>query len=475
MIAMRWVIRLVGLINLVVVARLLDKQDYGLVAIASSIAALPVTLLDLGMETAIIRETDSSPGIYNTAWTIRVVQMTFAASIVLVFGRSIAHWYGDARIAHIIPLLAVGIWLQGFENTWLAWFRRNLNYRMDFLFNAGVKTLIAIATMIMAYSLRTYWALVYAQVMGAGFRIALSYAIAPQLPRPTLSHWRGLWSFSQWNLVRNLAEYAALNVDRLILGRLTDPGQVGAYTLGREIADVPLTEISAPANRALGPGFAKLQGEPRRLAQALTNALGAVALVAFPVGLGLAATSPTLVPFLLGKGWSAAIPVVQVLALSSLNAALRGVLGYTLTIIGRYRSVATLMWVRALVLVIVGIPAAGLAGPIGMAATFGIAEIATNLLQAHYFRRHVPDFRLQSFALATVRPGFSSIVMLALVIALGNSGIHSAITLLAAQVIGGVCAYAVALLSLWQVMGRPRGPESILLDQLQSAWRLIHR
>jgi O-antigen/teichoic acid export membrane protein len=473
MFAMRWAIRFVGLISLVIVARLLDKQDFGLVAVANSIAALPVTLLDFGLETAIIRETDTSPGVYNTAWSIRVLQMTVAASIVLIFGRSIAHFYGDPRIAQAIPILALSIWIQGFENTWFASFRKNLNFRVDFAYNTSVKVVMTIANIALAFSLRSYWALVYAQVIGALFRTALSFAISPHLPRPTFSHLRSLWSFSQWSLVRSLADYAAINVDRLILGRITNAGQVGAYTLGREIADVPLTEISGPANRALGPGFAKLQGDPRRLAQALTQALGAIAIVAFPVGLGLAAISPNIVPLLLGKGWSGAVPVVQIMALSSLIGAIRGVLGHTLAIIGHFRVVATLQWIRALVLVLAGIPASMLAGPLGMAATFGLAEIVTNFAQAYYFRRHVPDFKLRSLGVAIVRPSIGATIMLGLVLALGSFGSQSTVTQLLIQLTVGACAYVVVILALWQFSGRPNGPESVLLGQLHAGLRLF--
>src|SRR5476649_1019464 len=118
MIAMRWAIRLVGLISVTVLARLLDKKDFGLVAVATSIAALPVAIVELGLETAIIRDTKSSPGIYNTAWTIRVLQMTLASGAVFVSSRWLAHFYGDPRIGRIIPLLALSIWIQGLENTW---------------------------------------------------------------------------------------------------------------------------------------------------------------------------------------------------------------------------------------------------------------------------------------------------------------------------------------------------------------------
>jgi O-antigen/teichoic acid export membrane protein len=475
MIAMRWSIRLVGLLSVVVLARILDKRDFGVVAVATSIAALPVAILELGLETAIIRDTASSPGVYNTAWTIRALQMTFAAAGVYVSGAWLAHFYGDLRIAKIIPVLALSIWIQGLENTWLVSFRKNLNYKIDFAFNASIKVVTAVTTIVLAIHMGNYWALVYGQITGAVYRVLFSFAVAPKFPRLTLSHWRELWSFSQWSLVRSLADYTAANVDRLILGRVGDTGQVGAYSLGREIADVPISEISAPVNRALGPGFAKLLNEPKRLADALVKSVGAVATIACPVGLGLAATSQYLVPLLLGKGWEGAIPVVQILALSSLVTAMRGVLGYTLTVIGLYRSVAILMWVRAAMLIVVGIPASISAGPIGMAATFSITELVACLLQTYYFRRYFPEFRFSSLGLALVRPGLSSLVMFGFVVALSTVSLQSHVTQLVCQATVGALVYTALLLLFWQYAGRPDGPESMLIGQLRSAWHLVHQ
>ena len=475
MFAMRWSIRLIGLVSISILARLLDKKDFGVVAVASSIAALPVAILELGLETAIIRDTGSSAGIYNTAWTIRALQMTVAACAVFVSGGWLAHFYGDPRIAKIIPLLALSIWIQGFENTWLVSYRKDLNFKIDFAFNSSIKIVTVITTVALAFLWGNYWALVYGQLAGAVFRVAFSFTVAPKFPRLTLSHWRELWSFSQWSLIRSLADYTAGNVDRLILGRVTDTSQVGAYSLGRELADVPITEISAPVNRALGPGFARLRGDAKRLAQALVKSVGAVAAIACPVGLGLAATSQNLVPLLLGKGWEDAIPVVQILALASLVAAVRGVLGYALTVIGLYRSVATLMWARAAMLIIFGIPASLLAGPIGMAATFSVTELVACLLQTYYFRRYFPEFKFSSLGRALVRPALSALVMLGFVLALSAIGPHSPIPLLLCQVAVGACSYTLLTLLLWQFSGRPDGPESIVFQQFNVVWRHVYK
>ena len=125
-------------------------------------------------------------------------------------------------------------------------------------------------------------------------RVVISMFISPEWPRFTFSHWNSIWSYSQWSLAKGAASYVVQNGDRIILGRLSYTGAVGAYSMAREIAEMPLTEISMPVNRALGPGFSALQHDPTRLVNALTRSIAAVATLAFPIGIGLAAHGNTI-------------------------------------------------------------------------------------------------------------------------------------------------------------------------------------
>jgi hypothetical protein len=258
MFAMRWVTRLLSVISIATLARLLDKEDFGLVALASSVVALPSVLIDLGLEQAIISERAPERGLYNTAWTLRAIQLTIAAILIYSLSASVASFYGDDRIAPMLEVLSVMVALQGLQNIWTVSFRKELNFQRDFVYDTTSKAVAVAITISLAVWLRSYWALVYGQLAGAGIRVMMGLSLAPEWPRVTLSHWRSLWAFSQWSLSKGIATYIVANGDRIILGRLSTAATVGAYSLGREIADMPLTEIAMPANRALGPGFSAL-------------------------------------------------------------------------------------------------------------------------------------------------------------------------------------------------------------------------
>lgn len=473
MFAMRWAIRGVGFFSLMVLARLLTPKDFGIVALANSLAALPTVILELGLETAVIRERSATRDYYNTAWTLRVIQMSIAALCVVASGPLIAGTYGDSRLTTIFPVMALVLWIQGFENIWTVSYRRNLNFRFDFAYNASTKLASAVMAVVLAFWLRSYWALVYAQFAGALFRVAVSFAVAPELPRPTLREWRSLWSFSQWTLVRSLADYCVRNADRLILGRIIGAGQIGPYALGRELADIPISEISAPLNRALSPGIARLQHDPERLTTALLKVLAAVATICFPLGIGLTLTSGVLVPILLGKNWGAAIPIVQLLGLASIVTSIYGVMGNSLVVIGYNRVASLIMWLRAIVLIAVGIPAAVLAGANGMAGTIVLCELAGASATLYFIGRRLPDFSFSALLAAIKRPAISAALMALVLEAIIPINTLPSIEKVGALLSAGALTYVASLVGLWQLSGRNAGPEALVLEQLRAFRRAV--
>ena len=116
-------------------------------------------------------------------------------------------------------------------------------------------------------------------------------------------------------MLRSVGIFAESRADDIVVGRLSGAAQLGLYSISSELGQMPGSELAAPLNRALMPTLAKMQGEPGRLRAAFGNFIGMVASLTVPAGVGLALVAADLIPLLLGSGWVAAVPIVQILAL----------------------------------------------------------------------------------------------------------------------------------------------------------------
>ena len=469
-VAMRWTIRLLGVVSVSILARLLDRADFGLVAMATAASALPQVFLDLGLEIAVVREKNPQPSLYNTAWTIRFLQMACIAVLIFFTAPLVADFYGDARIEDIFRVLAFIVFIQGSENIWIVSFSKTFRFGKDFVYFSSVKFISVIVTIILAITFRSYWALVFGQLSASLIRTTISYFIVPEKPRWTLVDWRKLWAFSQWNLLRGLASYIARNSDRLILGKLASAPIVGAYTVGREVSELPAGEISSPINRVIAPSFSEMQYQPRRLASAAKKSLAALCTIVMPVSFGIGACANQIVPVLLGDKWMSTIPIIQLLALSGIFTAPQNMLTTIQTVIGHVALAVVNVWLRATIVLTVGIGASMMWGALGMAGTMLLASMAGATFTLFMTCRHLPELSFGS-ALATAgRPLLACLLMLPAVYAWDFSGLSNVFVLLALKAVTGAVVYAAMTFLFWRLAGCPDGLERMLLDGMHKGF-----
>ena len=276
----------------------------------------------------------------------------------------------------VIWVICLGLVVSGFSNVGVIAFRKELEFHKEFRLQVTGKLVGFFIGIGAAIWLRNYWALVIGTVSGFGVSCGLSYLMHPYRPRFSLARVRELWSFSQWMLVRSIGHFAEMRADEVLVGGLGSTRQMGLYNVAAELGRLPGSELAAPLNQTLMPGFAKLQHDARRVAAAYLNALGAISTVTVPAGIGLALVADEFVLLLMGEQWVQAAPLLVLLAISGVvrtgdSLATSFVLGT-----GRPRMAAALSWLNAVLLVGMALPLIGDRGAEGVA----LAKIAGGIV-----------------------------------------------------------------------------------------------
>lgn len=313
MVLFKFVERGLGLISTLILARLLTPADFGVVAMAMSFIAMAELLGAFGFDVAIIQNQTATEAEYNSAWTCNLLLGICITAVMVAAAAPIAHFYRKPELVWVVLALAFGPLIASAENIGVVAFRKELNFRREFQFQVSRKFAGFLVVVPLAVVLQNYWALVFGMLFSKVAGTTISYLMHPYRPRLTLAKFRELFHFSRWLLLNNIVTFARDRSSDFFLGRLGGASQLGTYNVAYELANLPTSEISAPINRALMPGFAKMDTH-----EAITNAYrGAVQLLAslaLPASALLFALAPYLVVILLGRKWVAAIPVMQILA-----------------------------------------------------------------------------------------------------------------------------------------------------------------
>lgn len=469
----------VGLISTVVLARVLTPADFGLVAMAMAVVALLGLMGAFGFESALIQRQDNDRSHYDTAWTFSVIFGVGVAILLLLLAVPAASYYREPRLELMLPALAIGAFIGGFDNIGTVAFRKELNFSMEFKFLL-IKRLAAFAvTITLALTFRSFWALIAGTIAGKVMSVFISYLLHPYRPRFTLAARADLLHFSKWIFISNLIQFLHSRSTDFILGRTVGSHGLGLYNIAVEIASMPSTELIAPLNRAVYPAYARLSTSEDKLRERFLEVFGIISLVAFPVAVGLYCVSDLVVRVLLGPQWHEAVPIMQIAGLAGLIGALQSNMYLVLLAKGQPKA-NTLLAAGLLVLSLPAIVYASLHyGVVGAAyAHLGAAVLSFVGIVAVFSR--IVGMPIMSLFSVIWRPLVASGAM-----ALGLTEIAvlwqqqyfnvGVMVHLMAQVLVGAFMYLCMATMLWWLAGRPAGSEQMLLRVLplllQQKWK----
>ncbi|HEY4174380.1 MAG TPA: oligosaccharide flippase family protein, partial [Rhodopila sp.] len=316
-VAWRMTTRLLGLINTLVLIRLLAPADFGLVALGTSFILAIDTLSTIGVEDALVREHSPTVAMYDTAFTMTALRGLVTTLIIAITAVPIAVFFTEPRLAYVLWALAAGTLIGGIGSIGIVDFRRDMAFEKEFLLQILPRLASIGVTIGTALIWHSYWSLVAGILTGRITRTLFSYRMHSWRPRFTLSAWRDLIGFSLWIWAISMAELVRDRIDMFVVGRVMSPTAVGVYAMGEEVAVLPSTEIILPLCRACFSAFAAARRAGQSVEEAFIRPVATTFLITFPVGLGISLIADPLVRLIMGERWVAAIPIIQLLGIMS--------------------------------------------------------------------------------------------------------------------------------------------------------------
>ncbi|MES1981087.1 MAG: lipopolysaccharide biosynthesis protein [Pseudomonadota bacterium] len=458
----------IGLISTVILARLLVPADFGLVAMAMAIIAALEILSAFNLDVVLIQHQTAERKHYDTAWTFNFIAGLIQGLMLVAAAPLVAHFYNDDRLTLILYILALGRVLGGLENIGMVAFRKDLQFHRDFNFQVTKKMAGFIVTIALAFWFKNYWALIAGMLAGQLAGVILSYTMQPYRPKFCVAAMSELFHFSKWLLINNFLYFLIHQSSDFILGKLGGPSALGLFKISHEIANLPSTDLVAPINRAIFPGYVKMAGDMHVLRQGFLNVLSAIALFVLPIGIGIALTAEPLVHLMLGRNWVDAVPLIQILAVSGIIIALQTNQGSVYLALGRPKTLTLLAGLHAAVLLPLLIWGALKGGALGAAVA---TAVTSALMMPINFIILLRSIKLHTAQCAAVlwRPLAATAVMIftvkiTLELIPGSSLLIYISQLLLATIIGGT-TYIAVIIFLWRLTGRQSGIEATILTR----------
>lgn len=357
----KWLNRSVGLICTLLLVRILEPADFGIVALASIVMAFFVMFTSAGTDKYLIKAEICTDEMLDSAWSLNITLKLVCSMTLAIFAKQLAGYMNEPVLADVLLVCCLIPALSALKNIGLVRFERELNYKPLTQLSVMVKIAVVPVTLAFALYLKNYWALVVGLLASEAMTVVGSYVIHPYRPKWSIKLWREQWSFSKWHLLSMTSGYVRSRIDAILLGRYLTSGDVGIYRVSQEFAWLPFTELIGPATSSIYAGLTKVRDDRALLMAGLLRYLAISYLLVVPSVFGIYALSDLFTHVVLGEKWLEASPIVGMLAILMLSMPLNISLQAVLTSLSKikYLVVLDMIMIAAIVGVIFWLSGSG--------------------------------------------------------------------------------------------------------------------
>lgn len=463
----RWLVRILGLVNTIVLARILMPSDYGVVAMAMLLVGLIQAMSDVGVATALLRKKEIDEVEIHSAWTLRCMQGLVIALATIVMAPFAAEYFDEPRVQFVLVIMAACMALEGFSSLGPVLAQRQFDFALDFRIQLIAKTASVLIGWLAAVAMTDYRALVVGIVAGYVLKFALGYGMHPYRPRWATSRIADIWHITRWLMLSSMALFLLRRSDELIAAKVGSVSSFGAYHVGSDLGRSPVEEIGPPLMRAFLPVLASFQTDRKRVNHVVIKTLSATSTLTVPIAVGMWSLSVLFVEVFLGAQWHEVAPFLGLYALVSLVQFAANPVSALLVLHGHTRTQSTAAWLELSAFVVATLVLLPWLHLIGLVWARLIAT-SLNFVVMLVFARRMADLKAQRVLNAFWRPAMGALLMAVTLHMTPALAPTWAWLELFMKVAIGVVFFTSWSLVTWHMCGRPDGLESTVVDYLKN-------
>ena len=316
----RFSVQGIQFVVMIIMARLLTPEDYGLVGMLAIFIAVSQSLIDSGFSQALIRKQDRSEIDNSTVFYFNIGVGIILYFILFFSAPLIADFYKEPLLVPITRAIGLSLVF----NSLVVVQRALLTIKLDFKTQAKASATGAIVSGIlgiwMAYSGFGVWAIVWQQLSNLAVITILLWI---------LSHWKPIWAYS-WTSFKELFGFGSKllasgllntiygNLYLIVIGKVFKASDLGYYSRAHQFTDFASSNITGIFQRVTYPVLCTIQDDDVRLSTVYRKLLKTSAFIIFPLMTGMAAVArPMIISFLTDK-WLFSSSIIVILCLAQM-------------------------------------------------------------------------------------------------------------------------------------------------------------
>lgn len=305
----------------IILARLLNPTDYGLIGLLGIFLAISQLFIDGGLASALIREKNATEEDFSTVYIINLVLSLFFYILLFFVAPVVANFYEQPLLKPLMRAVALILVIGSISSVQGTLLSIRVDFKTKSIISVVGSLVSGTAGIVFAYKGFGVWALVAQTLASTIAATVLTLALVRWWPRLVFSmkSFKKLFAYSSKLLAASLISVIYDNAYPMVIGKKFSAADVGQYSRAGQFPGIANSTITSALNRVAFPILSQIQDDDQRLLRVYEKYIQLSSFLIFPVILFICGCARPLVSLLLTDKWLACVPLIQIICFSMLT------------------------------------------------------------------------------------------------------------------------------------------------------------
>ncbi|MEC4005487.1 MOP flippase family protein [Flavobacterium sp. SUN052] len=297
-------------------ARILTPSMFGIVGMVTIFSNFAIIFIDLGFSAALIQKKEVTQSHFSSVFWLNLAIGFLMYLLFFISSPFISKFYNQPELILLIRIICLSFIITSLSSVQANILIKELQFKKKVIINWIAMLVGYLVAFIMAYKDYGVWSLVI-MTLTTSILNTIFYWIA--------SKWVPLFIF-EWKKIKELSNYGlnflgdtsvnywSRNYDNFIIAKMLGSNDLGIYSRAYSLMLLPLRNISTIVTKVMFPAFSQKQDNIELLKKYYLNIIKYIALITFPLMIGLSLVSKEFVLLFFGDKWSKMIPILSILS-----------------------------------------------------------------------------------------------------------------------------------------------------------------
>lgn len=301
-----------------VLARLLNPADFGILAIATVFINFLNLITDFGFGAAIIQSETLEKKDLESIFSLTQYIGLFAAFILFLLAYPIGNYYNDGSVASVVRLLSINVVFASLNIVPNALLLKAKKFKLVAVRTLGLQIICGCIGISLAYIGLGLYALVIQSILSTAGIFVFNYNQNKIrfFNKVYVASIKKIINFSAFQFAGSVMNFITKSIDKPLVGKYLSLASLGYYEKSYRLMQMPVDNLSYVFTPVMQPMFREFQHDLRIMFQKYKKILKTLAIVGFPLSALLYFSAYDLIHLFYGGKWDLAVTPFQYLSLS---------------------------------------------------------------------------------------------------------------------------------------------------------------